>query len=490
MSDQPTFQAVITDSLARLEFPVSITPLPDKFGADYKALHDFHIAQLAKEVAEAPPITDKASFEVNQKLRTRLVKTRTGLDSTRKALFDPMRQLKAEVDAYIGTTPDAGLQGRIKEQERIIEAKQLVWEEEQERIRQAAQKIIEDRNKARAKALDELGFRFDGAAFWIGDHGHPLAMRIAQGAAYTMTDKEWNETIEVATRNSAELAMEKQAEDDFAALLAAGMTQDRTTGAGVYDEEELITVEELHGAPRQRFEALLAKIQGAEATKAKLKAEQEAAQAQAESEAKEKLRRDQLALESERATMMRERLLHRCDVLESLGAHRDPAAKLMRVFVGVEFYGEEEGMESRDYDFLTIGKATAEEWATLLANIEDEVKRGAELIAAKRAAHDAAAKEAPVDFYPTQDQAHPQLIQSPNLPGIFYDEQGMPVSKEGAPIILAPQPKPDFEELHACALALLDEANKALSLHACAIGLPRMQELALEAVEITKALRA
>lgn len=133
--------------------------------SSYAELHNRRINDLSISVNALPTITDKATYEANQRARTKLVTIRTGLDKRRKALFDPVRRLKEEVDGYIGTTPESGLQGRIKALERVIEDKQAAWDAEQERIRQEEQRIIDERNQARSRRLVDAGMEFDGVAY-------------------------------------------------------------------------------------------------------------------------------------------------------------------------------------------------------------------------------------------------------------------------------------------------------------------------------------
>ena len=85
----PTIETVVEQSLAALD--MGLAPLSDKFGKDYRALHAEYLNRLSAEVEALPAITDRKSYDANQKQRTRLVSIRTGLDKTRKALFAPLR---------------------------------------------------------------------------------------------------------------------------------------------------------------------------------------------------------------------------------------------------------------------------------------------------------------------------------------------------------------------------------------------------------------
>lgn len=190
MSNQ-NFDAVVHQELTA----ITITETPasgyDLLAGDYKAIHEAQIKKLQEEVASLPPITDKKSYEANQRKRTELVEIRTSIDKRRKALFEPVRRLKEQVDAYLGTSKDGGLQARIAAMEEGIRAKQQAWDIEQERIRQEAQAIIERRNAARCMQLLELGFTFDGSAYWIGYANSENSARKPYAELCAMTDDAW-----------------------------------------------------------------------------------------------------------------------------------------------------------------------------------------------------------------------------------------------------------------------------------------------------------
>lgn len=272
MSNQ-NFDAVVHQELTA----ITITETPasgyDLLAGDYKAIHEAQIKKLEAEVAELPAITDRKSYEANQRKRTELVEIRTGIDKRRKALFEPVRRLKEQVDAYLGTSKDGGLQARIAAMEEGIRAKQQAWDIEQERIRQEAQAIIERRNAARCKTLVEMGFTFDGSAYWIGYHGHVSSSRKSYADICAMNEEAWEVFLRSATTIAQAVAEQKEAERNAEEARKA--------------EEE-----------RQRMEA-----------------ERKAAEERAELE---KLRAEKLEREKEAIRQRNERNAYRIDRLRSL----------------------------------------------------------------------------------------------------------------------------------------------------------------------------
>lgn len=211
MSNQ-NFDAVVQQELTA----ITITETPasgyDLLAGDYKAIHEAQIKKLEAEVAELPAITDRKTYEANQRKRTELVEIRTSIDKRRKALFEPVRRLKEQVDAYLGTSKDGGLQARIAAMEEGIRAKQQAWDIEQERIRQEAQAIIERRNAARCKTLVEMGFTFDGSAYWIGYAGTDNSARKPYAELCAMTDDAWEVFLRAVKLIAQAVADQKEAE--------------------------------------------------------------------------------------------------------------------------------------------------------------------------------------------------------------------------------------------------------------------------------------
>jgi colicin import membrane protein len=211
MSNQ-NFDAVVHQELTAITITESPATGYDILAGDYKAIHEAQLKKLEGEVADLPPITDKKTYEANQRKRTELVEIRTGIDKRRKALFEPVRRLKEEVDAYLGTSKDGGLQARISAMEEDIRRKQQAWDNEQERIRQEALAIIEKRNAARCKGLLDLGFTFDGAAYWIGYHGQASSARKSYVDICAMNDEAWEVFLRSAISIAKEVAEQKEAE--------------------------------------------------------------------------------------------------------------------------------------------------------------------------------------------------------------------------------------------------------------------------------------
>lgn len=211
MSNQ-NFETVVQQELTA----ITITETPasgyDLLAGDYKAIHEAQIKKLEAEVAELPAITDRKTYEANQRKRTELVEIRTSIDKRRKALFEPVRRLKEQVDAYLGTSKDGGLQARIAAMEEGIRAKQQAWDIEQERIRQEAQAIIERRNAARCKTLVEMGFTFDGTAYWIGYANSENSARKPYAELCAMTDDAWEMFLRAVKPIAQAVADQKEAE--------------------------------------------------------------------------------------------------------------------------------------------------------------------------------------------------------------------------------------------------------------------------------------
>lgn len=178
-----TLADVIKSQLTGLEIPAEPSSAPAT--TTYEDLHRQKIATLRKEAMDLPAIIDSATYEANQRFRTRLVGIRTGIDKARKAITAPLRDLKARVDGYLGTSAESGLQAEIAALEGPIKARQEAWDQEQERIRVEAANKIRERNEARGRMLIERGMQFDGAAYVM------LDLQIFPADMFTMSDEAW-----------------------------------------------------------------------------------------------------------------------------------------------------------------------------------------------------------------------------------------------------------------------------------------------------------
>lgn len=330
-STDHTFEAAVEASLATLPLGIEQSALPEQAGTmTYREAHELALSKLAEEVAAAPAITDRKTREQVQRIRTRLVGIRTGLDKRRKDLFAPLRALKEQVDAYIGTGADGGLQARVKALERVLEDKEAVWDQEQERIRQEALRIVQERSAARWRELEALGFRFDGTAYWIGDFDHPLMLRRGKAEVDALNDEAWGIFLRAAKHNAAELSKERRADERFDAYLAAGATMDPGTGHATYallgGRELFITKEALHDMSQDAVDAELALIGENEAALKRAKEEEHEAMRRRfaeQAERERKMDEERAELDRQRAAMREEKESVRRDRLLALGAQWD-----------------------------------------------------------------------------------------------------------------------------------------------------------------------
>ena len=474
MTDKPTFDTVITESLSTLDLGATITPLPDKFGQDYKALHNWHIEHLAGRVADLPAITDAKTYDQNQKARTHLVSLRTKLDKTRKALFEPMRALKAQVDDYIGTTPESGLQARLKALERIIEAKQAVWDAERERERQEAIRKIEERTAARNKRMMDAGAAFDGVTYRIGEVEIPL--REVSSISDELFDRLWDQSIAPA---AARLAEERLVEERFAALLAAGMRPDPITGDASYtlsDGREIIIMREaLHTMAQSAIElelgliaddiAALKRAKDEEHEAMRRRFEEQAARERKADEDRAELDRQREALRQEKRELRRARIL-------DLGAIVTP---LPDGLDAIQY--DPEDTEKAIYDLPNLSEVA---WAEALGYIKEQVEQRAQVLAAKRAVamlvkqreaqllvHGAQVDDAGTwtlgNASTTRHLLGQMDAEAWNACISAFEAEEEAIEAQSAQHLTAEETRTghvDTRELLACALALLDEANK------------------------------
>ena len=473
--DKPTFDTVITESLSTLDLGATITPLPDKFGKDYKALHNWHLEHLATKVGELPDITDAKTYETNQKARTRLVNIRTGLDKKRKALFEPMRTLKAQVDEYIGTTADSGLQARLKALERIIEAKQDAWDAEKERERQEAIRKIEERTAARNKRMMDAGAAFDGVTYRFGEVAIP--QREVANISDELFDRLWEQSISPAAER---LAVEKLVEERFAALLAAGMREDPETGHASYTllggREIIIMREELHDMAQDTIDLELGLIRDDIAALKRAKDEEHEAMRRRFEEQAERERKadeDRAELDRQMAALKAEKQATRHERLIALGAEWDE-----RGFYHVggdlcQVVGNLADLKDEDWQMaLEAVPRAKEKWDAIQA----EKQRVADLV--HHRVQCLARHGAEVDEHGTwtlgnatttshllgqMDQEAWEATQA------AFDAEKEVIEAQSAQHLTVEETRTsqvDTRELLACALALLDEANKCQTIAA------------------------
>ena len=527
MSDQPTLQTVVTDSLARLDFGATASPLPDKFGQDYRALHDHYIAALAAEVKAAPPITDKASREVSQKLRTRLVAVRTGLDKTRKALFEPLRALKAEVDAYIGTTADAGLQGRVKALERVLEQQQEVWDAEQERIRQEAVRKVQERNEARGRKLIEAGMVFDGACYAL------LDLKVFPSDVSGSTDEDFDEwftrvvlPVSETKREADRVAEISRIEQERTAeLLEAGFDRAPDTChlelTDVDGSTATVTIEELGEMPDHIYHghkvaATLCASRRKAAKEAEARAEHDRLQAEFKRQAEVQRKQDEerAAIDAERARLKAEKQRVRHERLIALGAEYDGrgiyhvGGDLCQVPGNLADLKDEDWIMAQEAvprakerwdaicaEKMRMNKQTVARGETLAILGAERDETGTWTLGNATTTHHLLAGMSAEDWNATltKFEAEAEADQEVDL------ETAMDIAAAKAgteaddlPISTAPDDA-DLRELHACALSLLDEANKAFTIFGSderySGALARVQAHASDCVRITRELQ-
>lgn len=451
MDEQPTLQTIVAGTLSHLDLGATTTPLPDRFGADYKALHNYYLEALAAEVSAVPEITSKAVREASQKTRTRLVRIRTGLDGARKAMFAPMRALKEEVDAYMGTTPNDGLQGRVKALERILEEKEAKWDAEQERIRQEAQAKVDERNRARAKRIVDAGMVFDGASFKLMD------VMVYPTDLNRLKDEEFEEWF---TGVLGPAVMAKQDADRLA------------------QEEE-----------RAEAERRAAKEAAAKEEHDRMQAE-----FRRQAEVQRKQDEERAAIDAERARLKAEKQRVRHERLIALGAEYDGRGIY---HVGGDLCQVPGNLaDLKDEDWIMAQEAVPrakERWDAICAEKmrmnKQTVARG-ETLAILGAERDETGTWTLGNATTTHHLLREMSAEDWNATLTKFEAEA---EADELPISTAPD-EADLRELLACSLSLLDEANKAFTTHGNDVryseALAKVQAHAGDCVRITRELQS
>lgn len=482
-----TFESVIEADLATLDFGIAQKAIAEQSGAmSYREAHELYLAALKEEVDRAPAITDRKTREQVQRIRTRLVSIRTGLDKRRKALFAPLRALKEQVDAYVGTGQDSGLQARVKALEQVLEAKEAAWDQEQERIRQEALRIQQERSAARWRELEALAFRFiQPGVYLLGNPGHPLCLSKPQAEVDAMNDDAWQVFLRGARHNSGELAKEKQADERFEALLAAGMHEDPQTGHAVYTllggVEQIVTREYLHDCSEELYQQQLKVVQDNEAALKRAKEEEheamrrkfeeQAAKQRQMDEDRERIDRERAALKEEKRSMRRSHIV-------SLGALVTPMPDGLDA---VQY--DEADTDKAIYDLPNLSDAA---WLQAIGYIKEQVALRAEERAEKERRAELVNERGKTLLMrgATRDEAGVWILGNATITdkllgqmnaeawnkrlNEFEDEEERLAIESNQHLTVAEitTGHVDTEELLACALALLDEANKCQTIAA------------------------
>lgn len=205
-----TLEQVVTNSLWNLPIPIPPGEAEPANPKDYKELHKAKVALLKKRLANLPTVTDEKTLDVNQKALTALVKVRTGLNKARQGMFESVKKLKEDVDRYVGTTAENGLQAEIKALETPIEEAIQGYRDELERKRQEAERVLEQRNNDRIAYILAGGMIFDGQKYSLGDLIlWPVDLR-------NFGEPEWMGWIDKKLKPAVKLAEEAKAEEEAA----------------------------------------------------------------------------------------------------------------------------------------------------------------------------------------------------------------------------------------------------------------------------------
>ena len=164
-----TLEQVVNNSLWTLPIPIPPGEAEPADVKDYKELHKAKVVLLKKRLANLPTVVDEKTLDVNQKALTALVKVRTGLNKARQGMFESVKKLKEDVDRYVGTTAESGLQAQIKALETPIEERMQEYRDAIEKKRQEAERVLEQRNNDRIAYILGAEMHFDGQKYTLGE---------------------------------------------------------------------------------------------------------------------------------------------------------------------------------------------------------------------------------------------------------------------------------------------------------------------------------
>jgi hypothetical protein len=466
---------------ALLEMPIPGAVPSDADVSTYQKLHGAKLAEIARRAQGLPAVTDKATEEQNQKALTALVKVRTDIDKWRKAMFEPLKRLKERVDGYLGTGADSGLQEQVSAIERPIRERLAAYKNAEELKRQEAIRIIDERNKAREALVISKGMSWNGQYYMLPDLIlWPTDLRNLDEASWARflaeqvdprlakmkeeADRKVREEAEAKERAKAEAERQKAEAERLAnereamqkekqafrheQLLALGAHQHPNKGhylipnpldpmidlfqcvsdlAGLSDEDWSYAKE---GAARQEAlrQTYIADLAAKE--------EEAASTAMAMSSGLSDSPDEVLVQETEEFLADKERVQALSDAINAV----------------------DRPLRDRIAEYENVRKATAASIDAINATREETNQKVNRRILEEfeALADEAAAKEA-------MERRHSQPLQEggADLSSAIADHP----TREQLHALLTPEDEAasdyDLQELHACALALLDEANKA-----------------------------
>lgn len=218
-----TLEQVVNNSLWSLPIPIPQGEAEPADVKDYKELHTAKVALLKKRLANLPAVVDEKTYDVNQKALTALVKVRTGLNKARQGMFESVKKLKEDVDRYVGTTAESGLQAHIKALETPIEERMQEYRDAIEKKRQEAERVLEQRNNDRIAYILGADMHFDGQKYTLGELIlWPVDLR-------NFGEPEWMGWIEKKLKPAVDAAKAAKEEEEraFAEAQAAKDQKDR-----------------------------------------------------------------------------------------------------------------------------------------------------------------------------------------------------------------------------------------------------------------------
>ncbi len=257
MEEQVTpasFEQVVEGELNTLQITdtqVDIVTDDDVSVLTYKQRHELELEEAAKEVEALPVPTDPKTRQANQDVLTKLVRWRRRLDEKRKEIFKPIKTLQEDVYAYIGTTPDAGLQGRISAMESAVKANIEAFDKAEERKRQEELERQEAENTRRRKLLIAEGMNFDGDGFTFGP------FRAEAKDVYAATGEKFDKVL-----TTVRAAVQAKKENDEAAAEAQRKEAERLKAEADKQAEERRKFEEERAEFNRQKEEREAKERG------------------------------------------------------------------------------------------------------------------------------------------------------------------------------------------------------------------------------------